>query len=338
MKRIFYITFVHIMVLTAHAQQKPHYTQYIINQYIINPALSGIENYTDIRLSTRKQWTGINGAPTTSYFTLNTPIGKDDYRTNALSYSVPGENPRGSAYWENYTAPAPHHGVGFQLVNDKYGAISNLSAYLTYAYHLGISARTSLAAGFGIGVSRYGLDYSKLDLATTVDPLVYSSGIINKTSLDFNAGLYLYNPNYFVGFSAQQINASSLYFNDSASTLSTGKTIPHLFLTAGYRFLLTEEINFIPSIMLKYIQPLSPQVEANLKFQYLDAFWVGASYRHKESFAGMMGFTLTKNINFSYSYDRNTSSLVYYNRGSHEITLGFILGNKYDDSCPRNVW
>ena len=30
------------------AQQKPHYTQYIQNQYIINPALSGIEMYTEM--------------------------------------------------------------------------------------------------------------------------------------------------------------------------------------------------------------------------------------------------------------------------------------------------
>lgn len=25
-------------------------------------------------------------------------------------------------------------------------------------------------------------------------------------------------------------------------------------------------------------------------------------------------------------------------KGSHEIVLGFLLGNKYDDFCPRNVW
>src|SRR5689334_22346247 len=35
----------------AAAQQRSHYTQYILNNYILNPALSGIENYTDIKLS-----------------------------------------------------------------------------------------------------------------------------------------------------------------------------------------------------------------------------------------------------------------------------------------------
>src|SRR3954470_16811434 len=76
------------------AQQQPHYTQYILNQYILNPALTGIENYTDIKLSHRHQWVGLQDAPVTTYLTVHTPIGKKDYRTTATSSSVPGENPR----------------------------------------------------------------------------------------------------------------------------------------------------------------------------------------------------------------------------------------------------
>jgi len=131
----------------AGAQQQPHYTQYILNQYILNPALTGIENYTDIRLSHRHQWMGIQGAPVTTYLTIQTPIAKKDYRTTATSFSVPGENPRGKNYWEDYQAAAPHHGIGLQVINDRAGPLNELSAYVTYAYHVGISPRTSLAAG-----------------------------------------------------------------------------------------------------------------------------------------------------------------------------------------------
>src|SRR3954462_583016 len=93
--------------LFARAQQKPHYTQYILNQYIINPALTGIENYTDVKLSHRHQWVGIQDAPVTTYLTVHTPLGKKDYRTTATSSTVPGENPRGQRYWEDYTAAEP---------------------------------------------------------------------------------------------------------------------------------------------------------------------------------------------------------------------------------------
>ena len=67
----------------VHAQQKPQYTQYILNNYIINPALTGIENYTDVKLSHRHQWVGFQDAPVTTYFTIHKPIEKQDDRTTA---------------------------------------------------------------------------------------------------------------------------------------------------------------------------------------------------------------------------------------------------------------
>src|SRR3954466_15234852 len=108
-----------VSFVAASAQQQPHYTQYVLNQYILNPALTGIENYTDIKISHRHQWVGIEDAPVTSYFTIHTPLGKKDYRTTATSFEMEGENPRGHNYWQDYTAAEPHHGIGLQVVNDQ---------------------------------------------------------------------------------------------------------------------------------------------------------------------------------------------------------------------------
>jgi type IX secretion system PorP/SprF family membrane protein len=142
----------------AAAQQRAHYTQYILNNYVLNPALSGIENYTDLKASVRNQWVGFSGAPRTTYLTVHAPIGKKDYRTSATSYKVPGQNPRGNAYWETYTAAEPHHGAGLTIVNDKTGNFSRFSASGTYAYHLGLNARTNLAAGFSAGITMVSLN------------------------------------------------------------------------------------------------------------------------------------------------------------------------------------
>src|SRR6266446_5036057 len=108
MKRFLIISFLLIEGISLIAQQRPHYTQYILNNYILNPAISGIENYTDLKLSARNQWVGLDGAPQTFYLTIHGPLGKKDYRTSATSYDVPGQNPRGKSYWENYTAAEPH--------------------------------------------------------------------------------------------------------------------------------------------------------------------------------------------------------------------------------------
>ncbi|ANE53186.1 type IX secretion system membrane protein PorP/SprF [Flavisolibacter tropicus] len=321
----------------AQGQQKPHYTQYILNQYVLNPALTGIENYTDVKIGHRRQWEGIEDAPVTTYFTIHTPIHKSDYRTTATSYQVPGENPRGQRYWENYTAAEPHHGVGFQVINDQTGPLNYLSAYATYAYHLGLSPRTSLSAGFGLGATSLTLNTSKLQFATPGDPVANSRGNVTRIKPDLNAGLYLYSADYFIGISAQQLIPSTVSFSDRGTTPG-GQLVPHFFASAGYRFLVGEDFNLIPSVLVKYVNPTPPQVDVNFKLQYHDLLWVGGSYRSQDGFAGMLGLNVSNTFNIGYSYDYTTSRLNQFSKGNHEIVLGFLIGNKYDDSCPRNIW
>ena len=339
MKKLLLCMLIISVVLQGAAQQKPHYTQYILNQYIINPAITGIENYVDVKASHRHQWVGLQDAPITTYITIHGPMGKKDYRTSATSYRVPGENPRGKSYWEDYTAAEPHHGIGLQIINDRTGPLSRFAAYGTYAYHIGLSAKTSLAAGFGAGITNLSLNTSKLDfIYVPVDPAVYNSGIINTIKPDFNAGLYLYSADFFVGLSAQQIIPLKVAFSDYAVKTTEGKFVPHLFATAGYRLLVGEDFNLTPSVMVKYVRPLPVQVDINTKLQYQDLAWIGASYRTGEGFAGMLGVNISNTLNIGYSYDYTTSRLNTVSKGTHEILIGFMLGNKYADWCPKNVW
>jgi type IX secretion system PorP/SprF family membrane protein len=327
-----------LVVAGAGAQQRPHYTQYVLNQYIINPAITGIENYTDVKFSHRHQWVGFEDAPVTTYFTIHKALGKNDYRTTATSFEMEGENPRGKGYWSEYEPADPHHGIGLQVINDQTGPINNFSAYATYAYHIGISPRTNLAAGFGAGISKIGLNASKLDFYnTTVDPAVYQSGIINKIRPDLSAGLYLYSSDYFLGISAQQIIPQKIDYSNNAITSDQNKLIPHLFATAGYRFLAGENFNVTPSVMVKHINHLPTQVDFNTKVQYRDIAWIGGGYRLKDGFTGLVGLNISNRINLSYSYDYTTSGLNNYSKGTHEVLIGFILGNTFE-SCPRNVW
>jgi len=327
----------------ASAQQRPHYTQYILNNYILNPALSGIENYTDVKISARDQWVGLNGAPKTSYFSIQAPIGKGDYRTSSTSFEVPGENPRGRSYWENYTAAAPHHGVGMTIINDRTGSFNRFTIDATYAYHLGLSPTTNLAAGFSAGITNVSLDKSKHDFSGSGDPFDPATSVainkeINRIRPDLGVGVWLYSKNYFIGVSAQQVIPQKLSFTDDATYIAKGRLVPHLFLTAGYRIMLGETVNAIPSVMLKYVQGSSKnsfQPEANLKLQYMDMFWLGGSYRYQDGYAAMGGINVSNTFNVGYAYDITTTALNTVSRGTHEIIVGFLIGNKYSEKCPR---
>ncbi|MBI3718700.1 MAG: type IX secretion system membrane protein PorP/SprF [Sphingobacteriales bacterium] len=339
MKRVVLILMMGLGFVSIKAQQRPYYTQYIMNNYILNPAISGIENYTDVKLSYRNQWVGIDGAPTTFYFTIHTPIGKKDDRTTATSFSTPGENPRGKAYWQEYTAPEPHHGVGMSIVNYKTGYINRFFINGSYAYHLGLSPKTNLAAGFAGGISSIGLDASQIKLANPIDPAVPNAiATLHKVKAELSAGLWLYSADYFVGLSAQQIIPQKLQLTDTKYDNTT--LVPHVFATAGYRFFLNDEVSALPSVMFRYVPSQPVFTDLNVKLQYLDRFWVGGNFRLKEGFAAMTGFNISSTFNVSYSYEVNNSRYLLQSqqRGSHEIVLGFLLGNKYGDTCPRNVW
>lgn len=342
MKRLLFILLIPIAIKTS-AQQKPYYTQYILNNYILNPALSGIENYTDIKLSYRNQWTGIEGAPVTIYLSAQTPIGKKDYRTTATSFEVPGENPRGKSYWEDYTAPAPHHGIGLIVMNDKTGYLSRFSAYATYAYHKGLSAKTTLAAGFLGGISQVSLDRSKIEWGTLDpnDPAIgYNNGELKKLRPEVGAGLWLYSADYFAGLSVLNIIPGKANF--ATNNMYASYFEPQFIATTGYRFFVSDEVSALPSVMLQFIRPFPVQVHTNIKFQYLDKLWAGASYRFSAElggFAAMAGINVSNTFNISYAYDASTTSrLRNYAQNTHEIMFGFIINNKYADTCPRNVW
>ncbi len=327
------------LLMKVNAQQEPHYTQYIINNYIINPAITGIENYTDVKISHRHQWVGLQDAPVTTYLTIHKPLGKKDDRTTATSFETPDENPRGRNFWQDYEAAKPHHGIGLKIINDRTGPINRFAGYVSYAYHIGIGPQTSIAAGFEAGMRNISLDRNKLDFGITnpIDPAVYNSGEINSLKPDFGAGIWVYSSNYFIGVSAQQIIPQKIYFSEN-TVKQQSKLVPHLFATAGYRLPINDDISVLPSVMLKYVQPTPVQFDLNAKFQYRDLLWVGGGYRIKDGFTGLVGLNVSNTFNISYAYDYTTSPLNTVSKGTHEIVLGFLLGNKYGDWCPRNVW
>lgn len=321
------------------AQQLPHYTQYILNSFILNPAVAGIENYTDVKISHRHQWVGLDGAPVTTYLTIHGPLKKSDYgRETATGFHASGENPRGKAYWQDYTKADPHAGIGLTILNDRTGPLNRFAASATYAYHLGISAQTSLAMGVSAGIKSISLNASKLSFDVPVDPAVAGSGYLNKVSPDVSVGVWLYSADYFAGLSFQNVFPSKLKYSGDTVKLTGGKLIPHTFLTAGYRFFVNDDITFLPSVLVKYVTPAPVSFDVNAKFQYRDFMWIGASYRYQDSYSGMIGLNISNAVNIGYSYDVTTSRLNTVSNGSHEIVLGFLLGNRYGDSCPRNLW
>jgi type IX secretion system PorP/SprF family membrane protein len=327
-----------ILSLSIKAQQRPQYTQYIFNNYLLNPALSGMENYTDVKIGYRKQWTGIKDAPQTSFISANWKFGDDYLWRNPLSLPDHGDDPMSRNYMQNYTASPAHHGMGVTAVVDDVGPLSRVDANLTYAYHLQMASQLNLSVGVAAGISRIGLDLNALDFGTDNpnDPSIQNT-IVSQVKPDLSLGVWLYGANFFAGTSVQQILPQKLKFTTDPQ-YNTGKNVPHWFMTAGYRFFMSDEIAATPSVMFKQVSPAPLSFDANLKFAFKDRFWIGGSYRRNDSFSAMAGVNISKLINLTYSYDFVTSELNTVSNGSHEIVLGLQLNNFYEVWSTTRMW
>jgi len=321
----------------VYSQQRPQYTQYIFNNFILNPAISVIDNYIDVKAGYRSQWQGLDGAPETSYISIHAPLGKNFlYGTSTSVPQSGGTNPNSRSYVQTYMASEPHHGIGFHAVSDKAGPISRTDVNATYAYHMGISSNVNLSLGVAAGVSKIYLDRSKITLENPVDQAI-GTGDYDQLKPDLSAGVWLYGPRYFAGVAAQQLLASPISFSDDAA-YDQGKKVPHMFISAGYKVYLGDDFAVMPSAMIKIVSPVPASVDVNMKLAYRDKFWMGASYRKDDAFSAMAGFNVGSFMNLGYSYDFTTSGLNTVSNGSHEIVLGVFLNNRYKVSCPQKSW
>ena len=306
------------VAVQAVAQQRPQYSQYMLNNYLLNPALTGIEDYADIRVSNRRQWVGLDGAPVTYYVTAHTPLNK------------------GAASTKYHRALA-HHGVGVSFHTDKTGPLRRSGLTGSYAYHLPITRSINVAAGVSAGVIRNSINTSELKFTNPNDPLI-GGGNINDNMVDLNLGLWVYSQNFSIGVSGAQLLEDVGSFQAEGSQNPALDLQRHYFLTGSYRFSPTENLDVVPSVMLKLASPSPASVDVNLRVLYSRQFWGGVSYRHEDALEGMVGVYISPLLDVSYSYDFTLSNLNQVSAGTHEVVLGFKLLNTRRIICPQWIW
>jgi len=338
MNKLLAFIFALLLASQALAQQKPQYSQYTLNNYILNPAISGIEDYADLRMGIRQQWSGLEGAPESYYVTLHMPINKDvspSYRGRRTGDVAKEASTKRTNV---YRRVRPHHGVGAMAMTTRTGPLKRSSFSGSYAFHLPLSRTTRIAAGVAPGIVQYSLDQSYVKTANGNDPAVMD-GRVNEVKFDLTMGLWLYSQSYYVGISgAQLVPGKRQLLNTDTPGDNEGKLQKHYFATAGYRMDITSELSVIPSVMVKLAQPSPTSVDASVKVLYANRLWAGASYRYKDAVAAMAGINISPLLDVAYSYDAGASPLGAAHAGSHEVVVGFKLRNTRKVICPIWAW
>ena len=101
----------------------------------------------------------------------------------------------------------------------------------------------------------------------------------------------------------------------------------HYYVSAGYKFELSNEFDLEPSLLFKTTAASPIQFDINTRLIYKKNLWLGASYRNNESVVAMLGMK-RDNFVIGYSYDYVISNIRNYSAGTHELYLEFQLGKK----------
>ncbi len=329
MKRILILVWF-IAPLGSFAQQIPQYSQYLRNQFMINPAAAGVYDFIDITLSGRWQWLGFDDSPRTAYLSGCTVLGKRStpkYNPAFRTSGGPVRNP------EIKTGKLKH-AVGGQLLADQYGAFRRINVSGTYAIHVPVSKKYNISFGTKLGLSNNTFLKEKAVVLNTTDPFQsyaggdteydgYVADQSSKMIMDIGAGFYFYSNDLFFGINTDHLSKDFVEFGAGTANFNTQM---HYNITGGYKIPVNEDFTLMPALLLKYMKPAPVSLEGSVQVEYKEWLWTGVSYRHTDAIAGMFGLNLNEMFKFGYSYDFSLSRFNDVSSGSHEIVLGIMLG------------
>lgn len=281
----------------VQAQQDPQYTNYMYNTVNINPAYAGSRGALSIFGLHRTQWVGLEGAPTTNSFSVNTPI-----QDSKL-------------------------GVGLSFVNDKLGVINENTISLDVSYTIDLNQRNSkLSFGVKGSLNMLNVAYSRLNKFNPNDPMILHD-IADEASPNIGAGIYWHNEKSYVGLSVPNFLENKRFENGTLYSAMNQRQ--HFYLMGGHVFEINPTLKFKPAFLLKAVSGAPLQADVTANFLIHDKLTLGAAYRWDAAWSALAGFQVTDGLMLGYSYDSETTKLGRYNNGSHELFVRFELFNKY---------
>jgi type IX secretion system PorP/SprF family membrane protein len=276
-------------VASVVAQQEPQYTQYMYNPSVINPAYTGSQGYASAFGLNRIQWVGIEGAP----------------RTANISYQHPFQT--------------KNIALGFNMVNDRIGPTNLNYINVDFAYTLLFKNNTRLAMGIKSGIELLSIDYTRLSIYNPEDPL-FQNNLVNQLSPNFGAGIYYYSKEWYVGASVPMLMQTDFYDN---TTISSAKRRQNLYLMGGYVFNINPMLKFKPAFVSKIVAGAPLQIDLTANFLYNNRLTFGTAYRHSAAVSILVGVNATSQLFIGYGFDMETSQLIKYNGGSHEVFIKY---------------
>ena len=280
------------------AQREVHFSQYMYQGILINPAYAGNQNQVQATLGYKSQWNGLKSTPTVMAFTIHRPI---------IHQSA---------------------GLGLQVNRETFGKSSQLAMLGCFSYKVRVY-KGVLAMGVETGFRQYVLNITDLVIEDPTDPSISPTQTFNK--LDVGVGMYYQTDKSHVGITAKKINGHAF---QQTSLLSVNSQ-QYYTLFAGRKLNVGINSKLLLSCFLNYTFQQTSLLEGNAIYQAKNGLVLGLGYRSTQELMFMLGVqvkkfipVVTEDFTIGYAYDYGFTALQDMNDGAHEIVLSYRFATK----------
>jgi type IX secretion system PorP/SprF family membrane protein len=311
-----------ILCLDLYGQYLPNNSQVFQFSPIVNPAFSGIENFNDLKLSYRYQWSNFGDfSPKFINLSYNARIKQPlDLSYNSIRISDPSLAqgiPKGKRII---------HGLAGHVFQSKIGIINSIGGGVSYALHYPVVNQWRISGGVAAFIENRKLDMNKVEVKDP-DKDTYYNHLLNsstaQTDVNVRAGLLLYHPNFYFGFSYLPL----VYTAIQSSDLAFEEAFYKATVQAGISLDVNPQFAIKPSVLALVQIDNSIAFDASVKAYVQNKVWAGLTYRSIKSGVAMVGFNINEKFNAAYSFEMAFGDFQQFSGTSHELVLGMRLNN-----------
>ncbi len=300
MKKLSTIIFV-LLGFSLWAQQEAHYTNFMYNQQLYNPAVVGSRNTPSFMALHRSQWIGFDGAP----------------MSQVVSFQSPIMNQRA--------------GLGGTMSRYSIGLSYAWYGSVAYSYNLRLTEDLSLRLGMQATLEYLGIDFDddRVVVVTNFDESLKAGQFLNEYAANVGVGAYLtYKDLFYFGVSSPQLLPNDIGLNDLATT--TAQLNPHRYINMGAAIPINEQLELMPNFMMKYVDNAPLSFDINFSLRYAKKVTGGLSYRtggnnKGDSIDGLVFFQISQKFGAGLGYDYTLSDIRTHQSGSLEVMLRYDL-------------
>ncbi len=320
-RRILYLVFFALLHQLSNAQQLPLYSQYLYNKFLINPASAGADGFTSVNITAREQWIGYSGAPRTYSVSYQSRILKRGYRLKQNIFNKTVYKPKSPG----------KIGFGGYVFSDRNGRIMRTGFQMAYSYHTWIADYTQLSLGLAFTGYHFMINTQNINFEDPAEPWLNNELRRGMFVPDTDFGLYILNPDFCFGFSANQMFGANVKIGEEA--YNNYWMDRHYYMFGSYNFHTGVKTELQPSVLFKVSEQVRPQIDLGFTYNYNNDFWAGISYRTGSALIANIGMRYFTNrvkltsMYMGYSFDFTLNKIQRATYGTHELTLAIKFGD-----------